>query len=56
MGYCNGIDDYYNVTKYDCEFLGYTWETWPWNYDNLGYAFVTLFVLSSLEGWPDTDI
>jgi len=53
MGYCQSLDDYYNVSKSHCLALGETWATWPWNFDNIGNAFVTLFVLSSLEGWPD---
>jgi hypothetical protein len=53
MGYCQGVPDYYGITKSHCLSLGHTWGNWPWNFDNIGNAFVTLFVLSSLEGWPD---
>ena len=26
---------------------------WDSNFDNIGQAMMTLFVVSSLEGWPD---
>ena len=52
MGYCD-IDDYYGISLLTCTQMGETWKVWPWNFDNIGNAFVTLFVLSSLEGWPD---
>jgi len=53
MGYCSGPEDYYGINQTRCNQLGHEWKTWPWNFDNIGSAFVTLFVLSSLEGWPD---
>jgi hypothetical protein len=53
MGYCSGIGRYYGVGKEACELMGGHWKIWPWNFDNIGNAFTTLFVLSSLEGWPD---
>ena len=53
MGYCSGLDDYYSINKNFCIETGHEWKTWPWNFDNIGSAFVTLYVLSSLEGWPD---
>lgn len=53
MGYCHGLKEYYDVNKVSCEKMGFEWKNWPWNFDNIGNAFVTLFVLSSLEGWPN---
>ena len=53
MGYCEGPRDYYGISEIACQQLGFQWATWPWNFDNIGNAFVTLFVLSSLEGWPN---
>jgi len=53
MGYCKGIDDYYGINKDYCLSMGLTWGTFPFNFDHIGNAFVTLFVLSSLEGWPN---
>ena len=36
-----------------CESSGFDWEAMYPNYDNIISAMVTLFILSSLEGWPD---
>ena len=33
--------------------MGKDWKNFPWNFDNIGNALVTLFVLSSMEGWPN---
>ena len=41
------------TTMDECIKSGFTWkEIYP-NYDNIINAMVTLFILSSLEGWPD---
>ncbi|CAH0564653.1 unnamed protein product [Brassicogethes aeneus] len=40
--------------KDDCEahrHLGYTWENQKYNFDDLGQALMSLFVLSSRDGW-----
>jgi hypothetical protein len=29
------------------------WLNWDINFDNILYSMVSLFVLSTLEGWPD---
>ena len=52
MGYCD-IEEYYNVSKQTCELFGNTWKNYPWNFDNLANSFVTLFVQSTQEGWPN---
>jgi hypothetical protein len=51
LGYCD-IDNYYGVSKEQCEQLGQRWRRAFWNFDNIGESFVTLFVLVSMEGWP----
>ena len=53
FGYCdvpNG--DYYGVNITECEELGYEWGFFSTNFNNIYNAMVTLFVISSLEGWP----
>ena len=52
MGYCDGPEDYYGINKIKCISMGHSWATFAYNFDNIWNAFVTLFVLSSLEGWP----
>lgn len=55
MGYCYGPIDYYGINYEYCTEryqLGWVWKNWDWNFDNITNAFITLFVLSSLEGWP----
>jgi len=37
----------------DCEFAGGQWMTYDHHFDNVPRAMRTLFVVSSLEGWPD---
>src|SRR3990167_1323724 len=50
--YCD-ITDFYGVNKNDCLAMGATWKKAYWNFDNIVESFVTLFVLTSLEGWPN---
>ena len=52
MGYCNGPEDYYNISKADCVGVG-EWQTFSINFDNVVNAMVGLYILSSVEGWPD---
>ena len=47
------LDPYKLHTELECLRAGGQWETYDHNFDNVGYAFVTLYVVSSLEGWPD---
>ena len=39
-------------TRAACLDAGYTWRNNPANFDNIGRAFLTLFQVASLEGWP----
>ncbi|CUG88426.1 voltage-gated ion channel protein, putative [Bodo saltans] len=41
------------LTEVDCIAAGYTWENTGFNFDNLGQALLSLFVVSSLEKWQD---
>ena len=53
FGYCNVPDgNYYNINKITCEESGYSWDFFSTNFNNIYNAMVTLFVISSLEGWP----
>ena len=36
----------------ECLFNGQTWGTYDMNFDNFGIAMVTLFEISTFEGWP----
>lgn len=47
------IDDYYGVNKQDCIGSDSNWIRVSWNYDNVAEAMVSLFVLSSMENWPN---
>lgn len=40
-------------TKAECEAGGNAWRNQQYNFDNIGRAFMTLFVLSSIDGWVD---
>ena len=50
--YCSN-DKYYYHLKQTCEEAGGTWLRWDSNFDNILEAMMTLFIVSSLEGWPD---
>lgn len=52
--YCDGgpdLDDVVNKT--DCINKGppYRWVNQKYNFDNIGFALITLFVLASKDGW-----
>ncbi|KRX08852.1 hypothetical protein PPERSA_08956 [Pseudocohnilembus persalinus] len=55
MNYCNVPQNqsYYNINYQDCIDMGYEWKQFDLNYDNIFTALNSLFVISSLEGWPD---
>ena len=55
MSYCNlnNRPNYYGINITTCGELGGTWQSFGWNFDNIFNALVTLFILSSLEGWPN---
>eukprot|EP00818_Percolomonas_sp_WS_P004394 CAMPEP_0117439288 /NCGR_PEP_ID=MMETSP0759-20121206/2489_1 /TAXON_ID=63605 /ORGANISM="Percolomonas cosmopolitus, Strain WS" /LENGTH=1964 /DNA_ID=CAMNT_0005231001 /DNA_START=239 /DNA_END=6133 /DNA_ORIENTATION=+ len=39
------------VTRSACVDAGFTWQSPPQNFDNIGNALLTLFEMSTLEGW-----
>ncbi|XP_062299119.1 voltage-dependent T-type calcium channel subunit alpha-1G [Scomber scombrus] len=50
---CQG-EDVRNITnKSDCLQLNYRWVRHKYNFDNLGQALMSLFVLASKDGWVD---
>ena len=50
--YCS-IDKYILHTEVECEFAGGKWKVHDHNFDDVMRGFITLYVVSSLEGWPD---
>ena len=50
--YCS-IDKYEHSNDISCQLVGGKWKTYDHNFDNFIEAMLTLFVLASLEGWPD---
>jgi hypothetical protein len=46
-----GIYQYH--TQYECNNAGGSWTVFDSNYDNIMQAMMSLFVVSTLEGWPD---
>ena len=50
--YCS-IDKYKYHNKLDCNAAGGSWLVYDSNYDDIGQALMTLFIVSTLEGWPD---
>lgn len=50
--YCD-VSDIYGISKAECLAMGKEWKNFPYNFDNIINAMQTLFVVSSLEGWPD---
>ena len=53
MGYCEGAPSVYGVNKEDCLAKGFAWKKYSTSFDNIIEAMVSLFIISSLEGWPD---
>ncbi|XP_072456845.1 voltage-dependent T-type calcium channel subunit alpha-1H isoform X6 [Notamacropus eugenii] len=49
--YCDGPDTRNITTKDDCCAAHYRWIRRKYNFDNLGQALMSLFVLSSKDGW-----
>lgn len=48
-----GEFDYYGVNRTDCvEKFGGVWSNFDSNFDNIANGLVSLFILSTLEGWP----
>ena len=52
MFYCS-IGKYTYHTKYECNVNGGSWLRFNGNFDDIFQAMLTLFTVSSLEGWPD---
>jgi len=50
--YCS-IDPYQLHTETECLYVGGQWKRYDSNFDSVPQAMMTLFVVSSLEGWPD---
>lgn len=50
--YCS-IDTYILHTQTECEFAGGAWELYDHNFDTSLRAWITLYIVASLEGWPD---
>ena len=53
MSYCSGVEDIYGVSQSQCEEMGLSWKAYDTNFDNIYNAMITLYVISSLEGWPN---
>ena len=50
MGYCD-VPNYYGINKESCVSKGNEWLIRDTSFDHIGHAFVTLFIVGSLEGW-----
>jgi len=51
LGYCK-IKNYFEVSKMECLARGHEWAQRNHNFNNIFNGMITLFVLSTLEGWP----
>ena len=49
--YCS-IEKYLYQDKYECIEKGGEWLRYDSNFDDIGQAIMTLFIVASLEGWP----
>ncbi|XP_053545406.1 voltage-dependent T-type calcium channel subunit alpha-1I [Bombina bombina] len=49
--YCLGVDVRNVTNRSDCEAANYKWVHHKYNFDNLGQALMSLFVLASKDGW-----
>ncbi|KAJ8001332.1 hypothetical protein DPEC_G00168440 [Dallia pectoralis] len=49
--HCEGLDLRNVTNRTDCLQAGYRWTRRKYNFDNLGQALMSLFVLSSKDGW-----
>ncbi|XP_056326058.1 voltage-dependent T-type calcium channel subunit alpha-1G [Danio aesculapii] len=50
---CHGEDTRNITNKSDCLLANYKWVRHKYNFDNLGQALMSLFVLASKDGWVD---
>lgn len=55
LHYCDMGDDetYYHYGKSECTEYGGIWNNYKTNFDNIFNGMLTLFILSTMEGWPD---
>ena len=59
VSFFNGGFFHCNIAEYDlhtmtsCSYAGGTWSVHDHNFDDVPEGMSTLFVVSSLEGWPD---
>lgn len=52
MWYCDtGSDNWYHAQQ--CAQKNGVWKNRDMNFDNIFSGFLTLFIISTLEGWPD---
>lgn len=49
--YCSGENLTGIITRQDCDNRGYKWKNQKYNFDDLVQALMSLFVLSSRDGW-----
>lgn len=47
------VDPFIVHTEIECEFVGGKWNVFDHHFDNVKRGFITLYIVSSLEGWPD---
>lgn len=48
------VDNYYGISRADCALIpGASWVNSSTNFDNIGTSLITLYVIGTLEGWPD---
>ena len=52
LQYCS-VDKYLLHTQMDCEREGGSWKTVQHNFDDVGRGMMTLYIVASLEGWPE---
>ncbi|EGR32725.1 hypothetical protein IMG5_072530 [Ichthyophthirius multifiliis] len=60
MGYCNGLQNYYGINQTTCnqicqekQELKCSWSIFDTNFDNILTSMTTLYIVSSLENWPN---
>ena len=55
--FCNGLSDdvdhHFIITKFDCMDFGGNWVNQILNFDNIGQAMMTLYVISTTDGWTE---
>ena len=51
--YSCSVDPYLHFTEKECFDAEGTWVNFPFNYDNVGIALISLFDISTMENWPD---